>query len=184
MIASQMFEFLKRATSRFETLTQVILFGSFARGEVDRRSDVDVLLLFSEKDPERKYLSEVVGMGNKIIDELSSRGEETWNFQFIIAGSMGELDPAMRQAIVQEGITLYGRPSPERFRRKVLFTYTMTGKTRSEIVRFNRALRMAGVIEKKSKNAILVDDIEDEKVEGILKTFGVQYNRQLIFEQA
>lgn len=179
-----MFEFLKRATSEFETLTQVILFGSFARGEVDRRSDVDVLLLFGERNPERKHLSEVVRMGNKIIDELSTMGEETWNFQFIIAGSMGELDPAMRRAIIQEGVTLYGKPSPESFRRKVLFTYTLAGKTRSEMVRFNRALRMARLIEKKSKNAILVDDVEEEKVKGILKAFGVQYNRQLIFEQA
>ena len=184
MIPTQLFEFLKKAAGKFETLSQVILFGSFARGEVDRRSDVDVLLLFSERDPEGKHLSQVVRMGNEIIDELSSKGEETWNFQFVIASDMGELDPEMQRAIVREGIMLYGKPLPERLGRKALFTYSLAGKTRSEMVRFNRALKLAGVIDKKSKNAILVDEVEGKKVEGILKAFGVQYNQQLIFEQA
>jgi hypothetical protein len=52
------------------------------------------------------------------------------------------------------------------------------------MVRFNRALRLAGVIEKKSKNAIFVDDVEGQKVNEILKTFRVQYSQQLVFEPA
>ena len=101
-----------------------------------------MLLIFSKKDPEMKRLREVVRIGNEIIDKLSGKGEETWNFQFVIAREVGDLDPTMQQAIVQEGIVLYGKPSPKLFRRKIL--YTLAGKTRSEIVRFNRALRLRG----------------------------------------
>lgn len=184
MIPLQIFEFLRRAADKFETLHQIILFGSFARGEVDRRSDVDMLLLFSEKNPERAHLREVVRMGNEIIDELSGKGEETWNFQFVIARDIGDLDLAMQRAVVREGIVLYGRPSPKRFQRKIIFTYSLAGKTRSEMVRFNRALRLAGVIEKKSKNAIFVDETEGQKVNEILKTFGVQHSQKLVLEPA
>lgn len=184
MIPLQVLEFLRKAVDKFETLSQAILFGSFARGEFDRRSDVDLLLIFGEKNPERKRLREVVKMGNEIIDELSGKGEKTWNFQFVIARNMADLDSAMQRAIVQEGIILYGKPAPKRLRRKILFTYSLAGKTRSEMVRFNRALRLAGVIEKKSKNAIFVDDIDGRKVNEILKTFGAKYNQQLVFEHA
>jgi predicted nucleotidyltransferase len=184
MMPPQIFEFLRKAVSKFETLSQVILFGSFVRGEVDRRSDVDVLLIFNERNPERKHLRKVVKLGNEVIDELSSKGEKTWNFQFVIARDIGDLDLAMQQAIIQSGIIIYGKPSPKKFRRKILFSYTLAGKTRSEMVRFNRALRLAGVLGKKSKNTILVDEIEGRKVNEILNTFGIQYSQRLVFESA
>lgn len=184
MIPSQVFEFLKIAVNELETLKQVILFGSFARNEYDDRSDIDMLLLFEEKDPETKHLSDIIRIGNEVVDELSKKGEQTWEFQFAITESTQKIDPSMKQAIINEGIVLYGKPYPLDLERKILYSYTLSGKTRSEMVRFNRALKLAGLIEKKVKNVILVNETESEEVKKILEYFRVKYDKKLIFELA
>ncbi|MDI6903499.1 MAG: nucleotidyltransferase domain-containing protein [Methanocellales archaeon] len=182
MIPSQVFGFLKIAVNEFETLKQVIMFGSFARNEYDARSDIDMLLLFEERDPETKHLSEIIRIGNEVVDELSEKGEQTWEFQFAITGDIQKIDPSMRQAIINEGIVLYGKHYPLDLERKILYSYALSGKTRSEMVRFNRALKLAGLMEKKAKNVILVNETESEELKKILERFGVKYNRELIFE--
>ncbi|MBT9131232.1 MAG: hypothetical protein DDT41_01536 [candidate division WS2 bacterium] len=182
MIPNQVFEFLKIAVNEFDALKQVILFGSFARNEHDARSDIDMLLLFGERDPETKHLSEIIKMGNEVVDELSKRGEQTWEFQFAVTESIQKIDPSMKQAIINEGTVLYGKPCPLDLERKILYSYTLSDKTRSEMVRFNRALKLAGLIEKKAKNVILVNEAESMELKKILERFGVKHNKELIFE--
>jgi len=60
--------FIKRIDTFKDTISRVIVFGSYARGEAKNESDIDVLLIVKDKKIER----EVIGMA---VDVLLEHGE-------------------------------------------------------------------------------------------------------------
>lgn len=60
--------FSSRLKTRYgESIKQVILFGSYVRGEADEDSDVDILVITS--DPSWRIKHEIIGMGYDIYPE-------------------------------------------------------------------------------------------------------------------
>ena len=59
---SQVYEEIERVVNRVKNLdgiTSVVLFGSYSRGDFDEGSDVDLLLVFKDKNKLKKSLNEV-----------------------------------------------------------------------------------------------------------------------------
>lgn len=91
-------EFVKRAR-KLPNLEAIILFGSLARGEEDRRSDIDLLMIFDHKNPE-EYIPNV----SKIISKLSPRREVR-----PVLTNLKDYDPDFLNNVIREGRVLFGK---------------------------------------------------------------------------
>ncbi len=92
--------FLKRLIEEaLPSLMGVVLFGSLARGDYDRRSDIDFLLAFDEENPKRH-----MDMVAKIISELKPHREIRPVFS-----NLKDVDPELVKEIMKEGVVLFGK---------------------------------------------------------------------------
>ena len=183
MIPIQAVEFVKLAAEKFPGLKMIVLYGSFPREEYDDRSDVDLLLLFDEKEAERKYLSEAVKLGNDIIKKLEDSGERTWDFQFLITENVEELDKTLKSTITSDGIVLYGEPRGlmRGLKAFTLFEYKTSDLSGSERVAFYRALRELGLMENKLGPTLLVPSKKAREVEKLLGRYKALKKRLVVF---
>jgi len=88
-------------------VSEIILFGSVAREEATKESDID--LFFNVKDEEAKTKSIV---GEELKKFYKSKANEIWSLKEIknpIRYEVGNLDKwKLKRSIISEGITLYG----------------------------------------------------------------------------
>lgn len=91
------YEFAKRAS--IEGISNIVLFGSVARGEADRRSDIDILILGEEGA--RKKVSEIA---------LDLEKEYDVSIQLVSERSLDNLESYFVDQILEEGVVLYGSP--------------------------------------------------------------------------
>ena len=175
MPSTQALEFIREASKRFPTLRTVVLYGSFPKDEQDDRSDVDMLLVFRERDAERKHRAELVRLGNRIISDLEERGEKTWDFQFLITSDVRELDRSLKNAIRESGIVLYGKPKIDETELSlyVLYRYSVKNMQPVEKVKFYRALKHSGLSKFKIGNALLVPAEKAKDAGSLLRKFGI-----------
>ena len=180
-----MLEFVRRAPGQFPKLRTIILYGSFPKDEYDDRSDIDMLLIFGEEDAEKKHRSEVIRLGNQIIDELETGGERTWNFRFLITSSVEKLDKSLRSAIRGDGIVLYGRPriAETELAQHALFEYSVKDMQPVEKVRFYRALRQSGLSDYKVRNALLVPVEKAKDAGSLLKKFKIKESELRVYSE-
>jgi len=96
---------------------EIILFGSAARGEADKESDID---LFVNVEDNKKEIKKTI---NKEINKFyKSKIADTWILKGIknpLAVKVGNLDKwELKRSIISEGIVLYGKykESPEKMR--------------------------------------------------------------------
>ncbi len=80
----------------FDGIVSVVLFGSVARGEATSKSDVDLMVIYSDKNPETI----------KKINSLATEKLQVLHF------TLEELkdEPTLAGALSGEGILLYGKP--------------------------------------------------------------------------
>jgi len=95
-----------------EGLDAIILFGSVARGEDDRRSDMDLLLIFESEEDALKAEDETA--------RISAENQEL-NLS-IVNKSYGEIssNPYFAFEVLRDGIVLYKRPSLLALKAQVL----------------------------------------------------------------
>lgn len=115
---------------KFPEVLQVILFGSVARGEEHRDSDIDIAVIYSNKN--EKVMSEIIGFAfediqltHLDINELSKESEVTG-------------------ALAGEGLILYGRPititaKKLELKPKLLISYDLSSLEYKDKMRINRA---------------------------------------------
>jgi predicted nucleotidyltransferase len=165
----------------------LVLFGSVARGEASKESDVDIAVIYSEKDPETL----------KMLDSLAEGIQLTHL-------SLEELkeEPTMSGALSGEGILLYGRPvtiEAEEIELKpmMLIAYDTTELSRNDKSRLQRALyggvstymkegerrvkEYTGVVrevgaKRIGKGVLLVERRRYPRVIGTLRAYGAKYN--------
>jgi predicted nucleotidyltransferase len=181
-------EFARRVRKKNpEGVLSVVLFGSVARGEGTRESDIDIAVIYSEKDPET-------------VEALGALAEERIQLTHL---SLDELkdEPTMSGALSGEGVLLYGRPVTVRaeemeLRPMMLLAYETTELDRNARSRLQRALhggvstymkggqrmvkKYPGVVqevgaERLGKGVLLVDRRKYPKVVGTLKAYGAKY---------
>ncbi|RMF91141.1 MAG: nucleotidyltransferase domain-containing protein, partial [Methanobacteriota archaeon] len=98
---------LVAAAEGIQGLKQLILYGSFARGEEDRRSDVDLLLVLDTPvDPEKTEVAEKARRG--IVEAFARAGSER-GVQITLSNLKG-VDESFIENVAREGVVLWGKP--------------------------------------------------------------------------
>lgn len=96
--------------NRIPNLVGVVLFGSAVTGEISKKSDIDMLLIFdTDHDPE---VGEEAGIAQKIATEISMKHDLVHPFSFVIVNkrSLEKLDPDFLWNVCKDGIMIWGRP--------------------------------------------------------------------------
>lgn len=128
---------ISRFVSRIEDLPNlqaVVLFGSFARGDADRRSDVDVLLVL-DRDDLRSVRSQVAA----ILSELKPHREITPTIT-----NLRDVDASFLRNVFREGKVLHGKllldPTHLGLEPRTLIAYDLTGRKSSDKVQISRTV--------------------------------------------
>jgi len=90
------------------TIEAAILFGSAAKGEMHKKSDIDILLIFNtDHNPE-------IGEEGKIVHEYAGEIEEIYKlenpFSFVFINKGEHVDSDFLWEVAKNGIVLYCRP--------------------------------------------------------------------------
>lgn len=144
-----------------DRILSVVLFGSVARGEYDRESDVDILIIYSDKDPE-------------IIKKINHLAPENFQILHLTLDDLAE-EPTLAGALSGEGILLHGKPvtlslSNEDLKSQMIIAYDTTDLERSIRSKLYRALYggsstyYKGGVKKKKIYPGILDKIKAKKL--------------------
>ena len=141
---SYVYDFVSHLMEKLDTdaVRGVILFGSVARGDFDKESDVDIFI-----DTLRE--SKIKDAVRSVVEEFYAHSRHTWFLRGIenrIKPLAGDLDSekwaALKREIVSSGIVLYGnyRELPKDIRHSLIIKYDISRFTPREKSRFLRKL--------------------------------------------
>jgi len=112
----------------------IILFGSMARNEADKRSDIDLLLVFDSENP-KAYLSEVMSIITSLKPHREIRPTIT---------NLSDYDEGFLQTVMREGKVLWGKVivTTDKLLLKPyrLISYGLTGLKPSKKVKISRLI--------------------------------------------
>lgn len=98
---------LARKLSVIPSLDSVLLFGSASMGEMHKKSDVDILLIFNaDHDPE---LGEEGTIVHKLAGEVEKKHHMANPFSFVFMNKSDELDSEFLWEVAKDGMVLYTR---------------------------------------------------------------------------
>lgn len=126
-------DFVARLRS-FPEITAVVLFGSFARKDIDRRSDIDLLVVVDREDPGslRPELA-------RIISSMKPHREIA-----PILTNLQDLEPSFLKNVFEDGIVLHGKlvltPAHLALRPRVMIAYDLSGLDRTRKVHISRLI--------------------------------------------
>ncbi len=169
--------------ARIKSLQAVVLFGSYARGDADSRSDIDLLLIFDTKEDVKKADREVLDVLEEfhplpLVLSRRSRGEIADDLSFFYN-------------VFREGYVLYKRPDAEllpaaiaRDKQSIIYCYELTPLNHKQKLKFNSALS-SRVIKKKYRYLGLVERIRGEKLGAgaILVPANAEREVDMLFEE-
>ena len=168
----------------------MVVFGSYARGECSRRSDIDLLVLLDVRgDPQRSTVS-------KRVLELIGSAEAGHRLPMHIAPLFGstrrpeELGAELLHDVWRDGVVLHARAAalallrPEGLAPWTLFRFSAAQAAPHERVRLSRHLHgsggRAGIVEPPSlvlgRGALLVAPEHSDAVKGALDEAGAIYD--------
>ena len=126
------FEFAKSA-SDFDSVKAVLVFGSVAKGEADKRSDIDLLVIFdtakNEFNDEDKIFTLSQELGKKY-DKVMQVVFSNKNFD--------KLERKFIEAVLKEGIILYGSLPSVKADKLLLESYSILNFELSRLEKNNR----------------------------------------------
>jgi predicted nucleotidyltransferase len=184
-------DFVERG-SKIENVISMILFGSAARDEMNRGSDIDILVLVDE--PEPGSMEEL----KRIEREVESHG---FNLELVIMTpeEFKTADKNFMENIIRDGILLFGKPIQLKaldleLHPYVIFIYSLKELRNPDKMRLYRALygrkttKAVGKIEyvsesegfisqgaKPSRNVIMFPEDKAREVRQTFERFGVRY---------
>ncbi len=128
------FEFSK-IISEFNNVNYIILFGSVARGEADKRSDIDLCVVITNN----KYRKEI----SNIALDLEKKYDR--NIQLVITKNFERLDKYFIKQLLTEGIILYALTPIIKFKNLkcknvVIFKFSLKNLKQSEKMHIKRIL--------------------------------------------
>ena len=173
-IYSYVYDFLSRLIERLEedSIRSIIVFGSVARGDFDKESDVDIFIDTAKED--------VSSMVKKALNEFYSHSRGTWVLRGIenqIVPIVGDLNSEkwsnLKKEIISNGIVIYGRYQelPNNIKSYVLITYSISKFKPKEKSKFIRNLLGYKLIQNK----------KEYKIEGLLQQLeGIKVSKSVI----
>ncbi len=164
---------------------KIILFGSFARGNARKDSDIDLFIDVDEKNQET-----VSSLVKESLNEFEIRSEKTWKMRGIqnpIAPIVGDLTSdqweELRNEIAAYALVLYGKYEgiPKKNKHLALIEYDLSKTRQNEKMQFLRAL--LGYKSKKGKKIYahpgLLERVKGRKVSSSLE-IGIHDTQQVI----
>jgi uncharacterized protein len=185
---------IAKALSAIEDVKAVVLYGSFARGEYTSRSDIDLLILTTEKKTSKVVQDKVIQLeqetGRNIQPTIRTLEE------------LQKTDTGLLQNIFQEGKVLYLReaadiPSAILLQQKpfLVYTFQLNSLTQKDKARFNRQLyeqtrkgyKYKGLLQglggqKLSAGCVLAPHAEKQKIEKFFRRFKVQFSQLKVWK--
>ncbi len=168
------------AAQKVPKLAQLIIYGSVARTEAERRSDVDILLVFdSEIDPEKTELAKIA---RREIEKAFVNAKCDRSAQVAVT-NLKDIDESFIENVAREGVVIWGKPffidSMDILKPMVLFEYRVGGKSGVEKVKFYRALKSLEAI--KVKNGIVVSEENARSAKSIFKINKIEHKTTKIW---
>ena len=138
-----------------DNLKAILLFGSYARGEEDKKSDIDLLVVIDSKQP-KKYLKEVV----RRVSSIDKEGLISLRLT-----NLRDYDPGFFQNVLREGKILFGCLVVDNKKLALkpyrLVNYDLSKLDNSKKVRISR--RVYGYISKKDNKRYEYKGLKDEE---------------------
>lgn len=151
-------ELIKKAVENLRDLDRlkaIILFGSYAREEEDKKSDIDLLIVLNVKQPKR-YLKEVI----KRLSAIDKEGKISPRLT-----NLKDYDPSFFQNVLREGKLLFGSLVLDNKKLALnpyrLVNYDLSKLNNSKKVRISR--RVYGYISKKGNKKYNYKGLKDEE---------------------
>jgi len=128
-----------------QEIKEIILFGSVARNDFHKDSDIDLFVNVKNKKDIKKIEKTV----RKSINEFEDAASQTWDLRKIdlpLKPIIGDLDSkqwsALKREIISTGITLYGRYKeiPNKLQHQLLLSFNLKNLKPKDKVRFIRQL--------------------------------------------
>ena len=159
---------------------EIILFGSAARGESAKDSDVDLFFNIADKEKENR----IKGMADKELEKFyKSKIAEVWFLRGIknsIRVNVGKLDEwKLKRSIISDGICLYGKykETPKGLKEFVLFNL----KPIKNIAKRNKVIRqLFGRKEKAYFTEGIIKKLNGRKLSASSFTVSLEYAHQII----
>lgn len=185
---------IAKALSGIEDVKAVVLYGSFARGEYTSRSDIDLLILTTEKKTSEVARDRVIQLeretGRNIQPTIRTFEE------------LQKTDTGLLQNIFQEGKVLYLKeaadiPSAILLQQKpfLVYTFQLNILTQKDKARFNRQLyeqtrkgyKYKGLLQeidgrKLSAGCVLVPHAEKQRIEKFFRKFKVKFEHLKVWK--
>ena len=180
--------------AEIKTLQAVILYGSFARGEISPKSDIDLLLIFDTRDEARNREARVV--------EILTRARVK---RIIVPTCVGidELreNPDLTFNILRDGKVLYKRIGVEVWpqakmlggKPMILYEFDLTGLSHQKKVKLNRTLygtqvgkySYKGLVEQRGghrlgKGVIMIPADVEAEFDGVFNTNKVETKKKYV----
>lgn len=155
---------LSKSLANLKEVVAVVLYGSHARGEAGRKSDVDLLIVTKKHDPKLE----------KLIDKIIDRHKAGWRVvQTVTTADELAENPYYAFEVLKDGVVLYKRPDvielpfaiPER--AVTVFTFNMSERSQKERARLDRVLYGA-TYRKRLKNG----KVEEYRYTGAIENLG------------
>ncbi|MCS4540853.1 MAG: nucleotidyltransferase domain-containing protein [Euryarchaeota archaeon] len=136
-------EMIRSIASSFPALRAILLFGSFARGEITRKSDVDLLLVFDNRKEAKKAEKKVL----KIVGKYA--GEEKRTVVPVCIGVENLVSEVeFFYNVFSDALVLYKRPDNEPvlpagasgFSPMLLYSFDLSNLARTKKMEINRSL--------------------------------------------
>ncbi len=192
---------------KIPNLVSAILYGSIVKGEMHKKSDIDILLLFdTDHNPE-------LGLESKVAHQISAevmKKHPSPNPISFVFSNLNDIEPNEVDFLwntAKEGVVIWGKPNlamlklKDVLEPKMLITYSMNNLGRKEKVRVHRALhgyksrttingklyltKKEGIVKKEEKlglNTIIVSAEKADAITNILEKFGVKYSIRKVWE--
>lgn len=176
----------------------VVLYGSHARGEAGRKSDVDLLVLVDARTPE---------VERKV--ERATGGEKSRVLSTVLTPKEFAESRQLAFNVARDGVVLFKRPGALRLpfmtgeRSMVVYTFDISALPQAEKVKINRALyggretkkvggeskeyRYAGIIEQRGgrrigRGGFLVPAKTEDEIDGLFRARAIPFTKTWVIE--
>jgi predicted nucleotidyltransferase len=186
-------DFIDRA-DKIPNLIGVVLFGSVVTGDISKKSDIDLLLVFdTDHNPE---IGKEAKIAREIASNISIKYDLPYPFSFVFINkrNMKEIEPDFLWNVCKEGILIWGKPedilmkSPHpSLEPMMLIRYSVKDLNEKDKRRLLRTLYASKkkLINKKSERlgpgTILTNARKFDKFKEVLDRFNVKYSVKKIW---
>ena len=175
-------------------LVGIVLFGSGITGDVSKKSDIDLLMVFTcDHDPE---IGEEATIARRIASDISRKYDlrHPFSFTFINRKRLKDVDPDFLWSVANEGMLIWGEPaaivtpSPHPSLRPLMMiryrTKGMDSKQKRKLLRAlytNKGNLLDKMVERIAPGTLLLEAEKLEALKDLLDRFHVKYSMKKIW---